>query len=116
MSNAIFGLQSMDSHDPMVCTYINNITKRSRNSGSNLDPQGLANSLYALQGCHSKHFEVKELLKLIVQKAEGDERMVLTSQGVGNALFGLRNMENDVPQVRFLTVTQTLTLIGNRDI
>jgi very-short-patch-repair endonuclease len=98
ISNATYGLQNMNSDDEAVQHVVGQLARRCAESPSMLDPQGISNAVFGLQHCDGSTREVQQLLQMITAKMKPEA--VLTSQGIGNTMLGLKRMDCDDGSLR----------------
>ena len=98
ISNAVYGLQNMNTDDEAVRHVLHRLALRCQESEALLDPQGISTAVYGLQQCDGNLVEVQRMLAQITAKIQPGA--VLTSQGVGNTLLGLKRMGCDSEAVQ----------------
>jgi hypothetical protein len=125
VSNSLYGLKNMTSESGEVRRLLLSLSRVIQmdrvehrdedveNITWNDEPliaQGVACSLYGLQGMSSEHWEVRRLLTALSQRIERTSD-TLSSQHIGMSLHGLMRMSSKEPEVRVI-VKQLAELIS----
>ena len=131
VANSLSGLQEMTSECPEVRSMLVALTPMIQKCEEILQPEAVGDALFGLQGLSSDSTEVLQLLQALAPRVKETEKSpptsasdkpviarplrgpfkrdpdydgipTLDSRAVANAMYGLRRMSSDLPEVRLL--------------
>ena len=93
IGNSLYGLQNMSSDVQEVKEILNALTRKIASNKTVLLSQGIGNGLYGLQKMTTESQHVRSLLSIFARKIQKHSIEDLNLQQIGNAVYGLRNMD-----------------------
>ena len=104
LSDALYGLRNMTSDSCEVKNLLGTFAEKIRSSdfGEGLRHLHVAKALSGMQNMSGDDIEVQQVLEAIFQKCKSklSKDTVWTPEYVGTALYGLKNMNSEQPQVQ----------------